>query len=240
MSRALDKYLDQVMIYANRKPDDAPAIRAELRDHLLTKVEDLKAQGIPPEDAVFQAIEDTGPAKKVGYGLRPRFPLIDVRQQGTARGVIAVGPKAVGIIACGGAAMGVVSYGGFAMGLLSVGGIAAGLLIGSGGIAFAPIGLAYGGLVLGMLALGGMAFGLVAIGGTAVGFWAAGVSGWSAHPMAEIPEPFKTMMDTVQPHQAAAGMIFLGVFILVFALTQWAVWREYRRIRIADPTLAEA
>ena len=35
MSRALQKYLDRIMIYANRNDSDAPGIREELKDHLL-------------------------------------------------------------------------------------------------------------------------------------------------------------------------------------------------------------
>ena len=46
MSRALEKYLDHVMIYANRKPDDAAKIRLELEDHLKQKITELQAQGV--------------------------------------------------------------------------------------------------------------------------------------------------------------------------------------------------
>lgn len=240
MSRALDKYLDQVMIYANRKPAEAEAIRAELRDHLMTKVEDLKAQGIPPEDAVFQAIEDAGHPRKVGYGLRPKFPWIDIRHQGTARGVIAIGPKAVGVIASGGAAFGVISFGGLSVGILSIGGFAAGLLLAWGGFAFVPLGLAYGGFALGLLAIGGMAAGIIAVGGTAAGIWATGVSCASAYPIEQVPEWMKGLLSFSQTHVGALTLLFLGLFMPTFALTQWAVVREKLRIKNADPTLLEA
>ncbi|MCC7408291.1 MAG: hypothetical protein IT442_09475 [Phycisphaeraceae bacterium] len=240
MSRALEKYLDQVMIYANRKPDDTPAIRAELRDHLLTKVEDLKAQGLPPEDAVFQAIEDAGHPRKVGYGLRPKFPWIDVRHQGTARGVIAIGPKAVGIIASGGAAFGVISFGGFSVGILSIGGFAAGLLLAWGGFAFVPLGLAYGGFALGLLAVGGFAAGLIAAGGAAVGVWAVGGAVRSLYPIDQIPQLVKTILAFSLDHQAAFTLGLVAIFLPLMAVAQWALWRERHRVKTADPTLLEA
>ncbi len=34
MSRVLQKYLDRIMVYANRKKEDATRIRAEMEDHL--------------------------------------------------------------------------------------------------------------------------------------------------------------------------------------------------------------
>ena len=82
MSRALQKYLDHVMLYANRKEQDAAKIRVELEDHLRQKMADLQARGLPGEDAVFQAIEDHGTARTVGYGLRKGFALLDGRTQG--------------------------------------------------------------------------------------------------------------------------------------------------------------
>ena len=45
MGRALEKYLDRVMIYANRKKEDAAQIRAEIEDHLLKKIADLEESG---------------------------------------------------------------------------------------------------------------------------------------------------------------------------------------------------
>lgn len=76
MSRALKKYLDRVMIYANRTEADAARIRAEQQDHLLKKIADLEGDGLSREDAVFQAIKDHGTPRTVGYGLRKRFSWI--------------------------------------------------------------------------------------------------------------------------------------------------------------------
>ena len=73
MSRALQKYLDRVMIYANRNRKDAVRIWAELEDHLLKKIADLEAEGVSREEAVLQAIEEHGHPRTVGYGLHKRF-----------------------------------------------------------------------------------------------------------------------------------------------------------------------
>lgn len=174
MSIALEKYLDRVMIYANRSENEATKIRAELEDHLLKKISDLEEQGLVREDAIFQAIEDHGHPRTVGYGLRPKFPWLDVRSQGTARGFIAVGQRAVGVFAFGGASLGVFAFGGFAIGLISFAGFGVGLLVAMAGFAVAPVGFAWGGFALGMVAFGGFSCGIIASGGMAVGLWVPG------------------------------------------------------------------
>ena len=70
MSQTLEKYLDSVLTYAKRNKTDSQKIRAELKDHLLKKIEELESQGAKHEDAVFQAIEGHGHPKTVGYGLQ--------------------------------------------------------------------------------------------------------------------------------------------------------------------------
>src|SRR3954468_9573579 len=144
MSQAIEAYLDKVMAYAHlREEGEAKRVRAELRDHLLEKTDVLAAQGTPREDAVYQTLKAHGPASTVGYGLRPKFPLVDIRTVGTARGVVAIGPKAVGIIAFGGLAIGVFSFGGVSIGIVAMGGFVAALLGGWGGMALVPLGIAF-------------------------------------------------------------------------------------------------
>jgi len=166
MSRALQKYLDQVILYANRKEEDAEKIRVELEDHLRQKIADLAAQGLPREDAVFQAIEDHGHPRTIGYGLRKGFALLDVRTEGTARGFIAIGPRAVGIIAFGNVAVGLFAFGNLAFGALAFGALAIAGLVSFGGISLAPLGAA-----LGLAAVGQAAYGMIACGGLAIGLW---------------------------------------------------------------------
>ncbi len=164
MSQALEKYLDRVFIYANRNETDAAKIRAELKDHLLKKIEELEAAGVKREDAIFRAIEEHGQPRNVGYGLRPRFPWVDVRTKGTARGFIAVGPRAVGVVAIGGVACGVLAYGGVAFGLLSLGGLAFAALVALGGLSIAPLGIAYGAIAIGFMSIGLLSIGIKGVG----------------------------------------------------------------------------
>jgi hypothetical protein len=244
MSKALEQYLDRVMIYANRTEPEASKIRAELEDHLLKKVADLEAAGMPREDTVFQAIEDHGNPRIVGYGLRPRWNRwVDVRLTGTARGFIAVGPKAVGIIAIGGMAMGLIAFGGLSLGLLSIGGLALGLLFAGGGMACAPIGLAYGGFAFGVIAIGGFAAGFISAGGVGVGaFVSFAGKAHSLYSIKDAPMYVKAVCEIITS-RAAIGLIVWIFYIPIAILTAVQLWltsRERHRILNADPKLLQA
>ena len=168
MKSILDRYLDRVLVYANQPEPKAEAIRKELKDHLLQKVDDLAETDCRSEEATLEALRQHGPTKDIGYRLRGPFPWIDIRSQGTARGVIAIGPRAVGIFAFGGVASGVVACGAVAVGLFSAGFLAVGLIfawafLGVGGLvmAFAAIGLVVDGYwAVGIIAADGIASGL--------------------------------------------------------------------------------
>jgi hypothetical protein len=169
MKSILDRYLDRILVYANKSESESEAIRKELKDHLLQKVDDLAKCGLSREEATLEALRRHGAPKVVGYGLRGPFPWIDIRSHGTARGVIAIGPKAIGVFAFGGVAVGVVACGTFAVGIFSSGLFAVGLLLawaflGVGGVANAFISV-------GVVASGAAVIGLVVDGGQAVGLW---------------------------------------------------------------------
>jgi hypothetical protein len=239
MSRALQKYLDHVMIYANRKEEDAIKIRAELKDHLLQKIADLEAQGLPREDAIFQAIEDHGTARTVGYGLRKGFALLDVRTEGTARGFIAVGPKAVGVIALGGVALGLFAFGGIALGAFAFGGLTLAALLSCGGISLAPLGAA-----LGLAVLGRLAIGMIASGGLAVGLWVP----WAVDRVSLLSsDDGLRFLQLLQSFRAYAGEVaVLAIISWIFMILpftihfRWAIMMdEDRRIKKADPKLVE-
>jgi len=236
MSRALQKYLDQVIIYANRKEEDSEKIRAELEDHLRQKISDLAAQGIPREDAVFQAIEDHGTARTVGYSLRRGFALLDVRTEGTARGFVAIGPRAVGIIAFGNIAVGLFAFGNLAFGALAFGALTIAGFLSIGGISLAPLGAA-----VGLAAVGQGAFGMIACGGLAVGLqvpWAIdGVSLLSGDNGLQFLHHFQT-------HEGIVALIAITAWLfLVFPLLNGVMYsikrNEYLRIEKADPKLIE-
>lgn len=171
MSRILGKYLDQVIVYANRSEEESVAIRKEMEDHLLKKISDLEGEGQSHEDAVFEAIEKHGDPRTVGYGLR-KHRWLDVRTSGTARGFIAIGPRAVGTVAIGGFACGVFSCGIVGVGIFSLSVIGLGLLWCFGTlIALAPLGLAQGHFAIGLIAVGMFNCGVVAVGNGPLGLY---------------------------------------------------------------------
>jgi hypothetical protein len=236
MSRALQKYLDQVILYANRKEKEVAKIRAELEDHLRQKIADLAAQGLPREDAVFGAIEDHGHPRTIGYGLRKGFALLDVRTEGTARGFVAIGPRAVGIIAFGNVAVGLFAFGNIALGALAFGALAIAGLLSIGGISLAPLGVA-----VGLAAVGRAAFGMIACGGLALGLrvpWAIdGVNLLSGDNGLQFLQHFRTHEGTI-----ALIAITLWLFLAVPVLNgvMCSIKRnEYLRIQKADPKLIE-
>ena len=108
----------------------------------------------------------------------------------TARGIVAVGNKAVGVLSVGFLSVGVVSFGLLAAGLLAFGSLALGLSFGavSAGV------VAFGGAAFGVIALGGLAVGVYSMGGAAVaseiaagGFAQARIAiGDSVHGLVEI------------------------------------------------------
>ena len=233
MSQAIERYLNRVMLYADRRDAaDAERIRNELHDHLLTKVEQLEAEGIPREDAVFQAIEDHGHPRTVGYGLRPAFPWLDVRTHGTARGVIAIGPRAVGVVAMGGMGVGVFSFSGLGVGVFGWGGVMACLLYAWAGIALVPLGLAYAGIAVGLVAVGGVAIGPIAAGGM-TGHLPGVVT------PDQLPQALQFAVGLDQDGYllfSLVNLVALALLLIVSWLpTQW----EKRRLLRGDPKLAE-
>ncbi len=242
MSRAIETYLDRVMAYANQTGQKATAIRKELCDHLLEKVDELEARGVPIEDAVFQAVEENGRADVVGHGLRPKFPWIDVRTKGTARGVIAIGPKAIGVFAFGGMAIGVFAIGGLAIGVFGMGGLVLAALFGFGSIAVVPLGFADAGIGIGLLSASGVAIGVIAGGWVAIGCWAGGDYVYSLYAAQTAPRSLR-WIDWFFPSSGYEQAIFVAVLVCLFLSLQAAslilMARERRRISKVDSTVAD-
>ncbi len=239
MSEILESYLDRVMVYANRPEREAADLRSELRDHLLKKIDDLQEQNLSASDAIYRAVNAHGHPRVVGYGLRRGFPLVDIRTHGTARGVIAIGPKAVGVFAFGGVAVGVFACGGFAVGAVAMGGFSAALVFAFCGVGIATF--AYGGMVVGVLAMGGFAAGVVAMGGFAVGLLAEGGRAVSFYDMHTAPAFMKALLRLPQSPRLlawASGLLIPIVLVLV-VVTNILSARERRRIQAVDPWLQE-
>ncbi len=91
-------------------------------------------------------------SEKTLWGLPLIHVLFSADRMGVARGVVAIGERAVGLVAVGGMAVGGITLGGLSFGLISLGGIALGLLVGLGGLAFG--GVAVGGVAMGLAATG--------------------------------------------------------------------------------------
>jgi len=241
MKNILDRYLDRVLIYANKPEAEAEAVRAELKDHLLQKVDDLVKGGLAREDATLEALRQHGSPKVIGYKLRGPFPWIDIRSHGTARGVIAIGPKAVGVFAMGGFAMGIFTFGGFSCGLVSTGGFALGLLFAWGG--FGMGGIVSAGMALGLIAAGGMALGVLAVGNPGMGLWVP--YGWhrgdaiSHYTSANVP-PFLKSLEPVLNAAVSINRYFVFImplFMLTLVALQFLLYREGKRVRAEDDWL---
>jgi hypothetical protein len=234
MKSILDRYLDRVLLYANKPDSGSEAIRQELKDHLLQKVDDLIADGLPKEEALLEALRQHGPPRVIGYRLRGPFPWIDIRSHGTARGVIAIGPRAVGIFAFGGWAMGVFACGGFSLGLFSFGGFALGLLFAFGG--FGIGGIVSAGFACGLVAAGGVAIGLVAVGNPGIGLWVP--HGWhhggviSHYTAANVPPVLKSLEPLLNTAVLINRyiLIIMPVYMLSVAALCFLQIREGKRV----------
>ncbi len=238
MSLALQTYLDHVMIYANRKPDNAGKIRLELEDHLRQKITELEAKGLPSEDAVLRAIKAHGTVRTVGYGLRKGFPLLDVRTEGTARGVVAIGPRAVGVIAFGNVAVGLFAFGHICLGLLAFGAVALAGSVAVGGASLAPLGAA-----VGLAAAGRVACGVIAGGGVAIGLsvpWAIDrIDLLSGDNGLQFLQHFRTLVrDGAGNFVVSLLIIWLFMAFPFLNGIMCSIQRaEYRRIKKADPDI---
>ncbi len=238
MSQAVETYLERVMqCAAIDDPQQASEIRAEQRDHLEEKIERLKAEGVAAEDAVFQTLDEHGDAITVGYGLRPRMRLVDVRAKGTARGIVAIGPKAVGVFAFGGVATGVFAFGGVTCGVFTIGGLSLALLFSWSGLAIVPLGVAYAGFGLAPIAIGGYVSGIVVAGAYADGVYAMGGTAISHYTEATAPAWMKSIMTTLPPLIEVPAFHIVGFVIMAVLLIFSNVFtiRECRRVENISP-----
>jgi hypothetical protein len=241
MTSILDRYLDRVLVYANQPEPKAEAIRKELKDHLLQKVDDLVKNGLSHEEATLEALRQHGPTKDIGYWLRGPFPWIDIRSQGTARGVIAIGPRAVGIFAFGGVAVGVVACGTVAVGLFSAGFLAVGLL-------FAWAFLGVGGLVMAFAAIGLVvdgywAVGIIAADGIASGLWVPYADSANGYYTSEnVPALLKSLGASLHSFASIFHKhlgIILTLFVSGIMALNFMIGREGKRVYRKDGSLID-
>jgi hypothetical protein len=170
----IDVRLDEVVL---RTLENKPERRYQHASELRTELETICGpfDKLPP--ALQRMFGFEYKSKAIWFGL----PLLHVAsgldpatgKTRVAKGIIAIGGKAIGVFAMGGVTIGVVTFGGlgigilpvagFSLGILAIGGFAIGLFAAYGGFAMAPI--AMGGFAIGYYALGGAAFGQHVISG---------------------------------------------------------------------------
>ncbi len=127
MSSLMDRYIDRVLHFAHKPERESEALRQELKDCLLQKVENLTADGMPRGEAILEVLTQHGPPSAAAWRLRGRLPWIDIRKEGIARGVLAIGPRAIGIFAFGLWAIGIFAFGYLSLGVFAVGFVSFGI-----------------------------------------------------------------------------------------------------------------
>ena len=202
MSKIIDLYLDRLLHTAELPEPRATELRAELSDHLHTSYEAALASGEKPEDAAFKAIQKMGEPKAVGNKISRPWQWIDIRTEGTARGFIAIGPKAIGVIACGNISCGVFSVGVISTGLIAFGALSFGIFT-------------WAAIAAGLVSIGGMAIGMVATGGVAVGWLAEGLATVAPATSPEFLQSLLTFPRWMMQHMGVIAPIYsFGVAIL--------------------------
>ena len=167
----MDVRLDEVVL---RALEQRPELRFQQASEVKTCVATITGSGRPgippyPGYAYLQGYEYKSKRTLCGLPLIHVATGIDLQtgRSRVAKGIIAIGGRALGVLAIGGMATGgfaiggfatgIFAFGGFALGLFSFGGLALALLLAAGGGAIAPIAL--GGWASGYLAFGGKASG---------------------------------------------------------------------------------
>ncbi len=166
----VDVRLDEIVLRALERE---PERRYQHASQVRSDVESLSGVMEKPPPHLRQALGCEYRSKKTLFGL----PLVHVTwgvdlatgKPKVARGILAVGPKALGIVAFGGMAVGIFDFGVLGIGLFSSAALCIGLL-------------SVGGMVIGLLgAFGGVAVGPIALGGVAIGYHALGLgAAWGA------------------------------------------------------------
>lgn len=211
-------YIQRVLSVAELPAEREAEVRDEIADHLARSIEAEEKKGLNTEDATWAAIRRYGHPRMVGQRLMRPWQWVDIRQTGTARGFIAMGPRAVGFFAFGGMTCGVVSLGGMSAGLITGGGVAFGLAFAWGGIALG--GIANGGLAIGLVAMGGCAIGLVAEGAMGIGQWVShSGKSFSAYSSANVPNWLRSLSGLLAlPRAMNAAMYWIMPLYLILVL----------------------
>lgn len=160
----LDVRVDDVVL---RTLEKEPSRRYQNASEIKTDVESINQfANMPPYMRHIYGYEYRSKTEILGWPLVHITSGVDPKTGSTrtAKGIIAIGPRAIGGVALGGVACGVFAMGGVAIGMFTFGGVAIGLMLALGGVAVS-LGISLGGVALGAVALGGVAIGLFELGG---------------------------------------------------------------------------
>ncbi len=218
----LDVRLDEVVLKAL---ESEPERRYAAASQFKTGLEEATAGAAPSAVAWrgWRRMEYRSRASVFGW------PLVHVAmgadpatgRAATARGILAIGDRAVGVVAMGGMSCGVLAFGGLSAGVFAFGGLALGLF-------------SYGGLAVALLAaFGGLAIGPVALGGLAVGFYAMGGMAYGVHGLsgmvrdAAAVEFFRPWAGWVISHFHWINAAILSAGLVPwFGGMAWLLWRQ--------------
>lgn len=229
----IEIYIDQVIRHSRRHGATADELRAELRDHLMAAVEHWMSDGATQDDAALRAVYDHGDAQRVGSRLRERTRFVDVAFTGTARGVIAIGPRAIGVVAVGWVAIGIFAVGPVAIGAVSVGVFSLAAMLGWGMVSVSSV--AVGFATVGLISQGHFAVGLASCGTWAVGLWVPieeGVRQRISFYSTEAVAPSMLTNCAVSLTLRDLALILLPLFVSAIAICAFAfkhVWAESRK-----------
>ena len=217
----VDLRIDEVVL---RTLENRPERRYQHVSDLKTEIESIVGISPAARQALFgkefrSKTTIAGiPLVHIAFGIDPL-----TGKQRTAKGIIAIGDRAIGGLAFGGASLGVIACGGMAAGLVSFGGLSLGVL------------LAVGGIALGGISFGGFALGVISLGGAAVGLYSFGGMAWGLHSLASNasdPEASRFFAPWAANwwKWLVAGGIGSPVLTGAVWLTVWLVFRRQKRL----------
>lgn len=217
----LDVRLDQVVLKALEKDPD---LRFSNVSALKTGIESIHStpQTTAPTNQGFPL---NYRSKKKLFGL-PLLHVVSgvdpqIGREPTAKGIVAIGGKAVGVFAFGGLASGFMAFGGIATGAIAFGGLSFGL-VSLGGLAIA-IAIAIGGLSIAPISMGGNAIGHYAFGGKARGTYI--IDGKTKTPEAE--EFFLPWVHELFSEMGSVMFILMALVMLItFGIPLWLMQKQ--------------
>lgn len=214
----VDVRIDEVVL---RTLEKQPELRYQHASDVKTDVETICGQ---PREAVQRVFGRVYRSKTMVFGV----PLVDIAlgfdpntgRTHTAKGLVAIGDKAVGVVAIGRYALGVVAVGVVACGLFALGGAVLGILAAAGGLA------------VGGLSFGAVAVGVIAVGDVAIGVYSGGGRTWGIHLFGSSvrdPEAIQLFRQLPWAHSWPQWIAGLGIGLPVFVASILLVWLVFYR-----------